>query len=253
MNDRFLINKTAVVTGAGQGVGQGIAISLAERGATVALLGRSLEKLETSRNLIEQAGGKAITIAVDVKNAGELAAAIERVVNETGGIQILVNNAQEVPLGALLAVAEEKIEAGWQSGPMATLRLMKLCYPYLRGDGVIINLASSVGMRWDMSGYGAYAAVKEAIRSISRAAACEWGAEGIRCNVILPHAMSPGLKTWTENRPQEAAEFIASIPLRRIGECKEDIGDFVSMLCSDHSRYVNGQTIALDGGQARVS
>ena len=67
MNDRFLINKTAVVTGAGQGVGQGIAISLAERGATVALLGRSLEKLETSRNLIEQAGGKAIAIAVDVK------------------------------------------------------------------------------------------------------------------------------------------------------------------------------------------
>ena len=116
MNDRFLINKTAVVTGAGQGVGQGIAISLAERGATVALLGRSLEKLETSRNLIEQAGGKAITIAVDVKNAGELAAAIERVVNETGGIQILVNNAQEVPLGALLAVAEEKLRLAGSPG-----------------------------------------------------------------------------------------------------------------------------------------
>ena len=65
--------------------------------------------------------------------------------------------------------------------------------------------------------------------------------------------MSPGLKTWTENRPEEAAEFIASIPLRRIGECKEDIGDFVSMLCSEQSRYVNGQTIGLDGGQARVS
>lgn len=253
MLDQFLKNKTALVTGAGQGVGQGIAISLAERGATVALLGRSLDKLQITLEIIEQAGGKALAISVDVKNPQDLVAAVERIVAETGGIQILVNNAQEVPLGTLLEVDEAKIEAGWQSGPMASLRLMKLCYPHLIGDGVIINLASSAGMRWDMSGYGAYAAVKEAIRSISRAAACEWGPEGIRCNVIMPHAMSPGLKWWTENRPEEAAEFIASIPQRRIGECKQDVGDFVSMLCSEQSRYVNGQTIALDGGQARVS
>lgn len=253
MLDQFLKNKTAIVTGAGQGVGQGIAISLAERGATVALLGRSLDKLKVTLEIIKQAGGKSLAIRVDVKNPQDLVAAVERVVAETGGIQILVNNAQEVPLGTLLEVDETKIEAGWQSGPMASLRLMKLCYPHLIGDGVIINLASSAGMRWDMSGYGAYAAVKEAIRSISRAAACEWGPEGIRCNVIMPHAMSPGLKWWTENRPDEAAEFIASIPQRRIGECKQDIGDFVSMLCSEQSRYVNGQTIALDGGQARVS
>ncbi|MEX1666665.1 SDR family NAD(P)-dependent oxidoreductase [Zhongshania arctica] len=253
MLDQFLKNKTAIVTGAGQGVGQGIAISLAERGATVALLGRSLDKLKATLEIIKQAGGKSLAIRVDVKNPQDLVAAVERVVAETGGIQILVNNAQEVPLGTLLEVDETKIEAGWQSGPMASLRLMKLCYPHLIGDGVIINLASSAGMRWDMSGYGAYAAVKEAIRSISRAAACEWGPEGIRCNVIMPHAMSPGLKWWTENRPDEAAEFIASIPQRRIGECKQDIGDFVSMLCSEQSRYVNGQTIALDGGQARVS
>tara|TARA_R110001592_G_scaffold40042_4_gene131634 strand:- start:13986 stop:14816 length:831 start_codon:yes stop_codon:yes gene_type:complete len=253
MLDQFLKNKTAIVTGAGQGVGQGIAISLAVRGATVALLGRSLDKLKATLEIIKQAGGKSLAIRVDVKNPQDLVAAVERVVAETGGIQILVNNAQEVPLGTLLEVDETKIEAGWQSGPMASLRLMKLCYPHLIGDGVIINLASSAGMRWDMSGYGAYAAVKEAIRSISRAAACEWGPEGIRCNVIMPHAMSPGLKWWTENRPDEAAEFIASIPQRRIGECKQDIGDFVSMLCSEQSRYVNGQTIALDGGQARVS
>ena len=253
MLDQFLKNKTAIVTGAGQGVGQGIAISLAERGATVALLGRSLDKLKVTLEIIKQAGGKSLAIRVDVKNPQDLVAAVERVVAETGGIQILVNNAQEVPLGTLLEVDETKIEAGWQSGPMASLRLMKLCYPHLIGDGVIINLASSAGMRWDMSGYGAYAAVKEAIRSISRAAACEWGPEGIRCNVIMPHAMSPGLKWWTENRPDEAAEFIASIPQRRIGECKQDIGDFVSMLCSEQSRYVNGQTIALDGGLARVS
>ncbi len=245
-----LKNKTAIVSGAGQGVGRGIALSLAASGASVVLLGRSLEKLNATLAVISEMGGSGLVISLDVKNSEELAQAVSTAVAEYGGINILVNNAQEVPLGSLLDVDESKIEAGWQSGPMATLRLMKLCYPHLRGDGVIINLASSAAKRWDMSGYGAYAAVKEATRSLSRAAACEWGAEGIRCNVIMPHAMSPGLACWTESRPEEAAEFIATIPLRRIGECKEDIGDFVAMLCSDACRYVNGQTIGLDGGQA---
>ena len=252
MAEQFLKNKVALVTGAGQGVGQGIALALAERGAAVALLGRSLDKLESTRERIAAAGGEALAISANVKSAEELAAAVERCVAELGGLQILVNNAQEVPLGNLLDVSEEAIEAGWQSGPVATLRLMKLCYPHLKGDGVIVNLASSAAMRWDMSGYGAYAAVKEAIRAYSRAAACEWGPEGIRTNVILPHAMSPALQWWTENRPEEAAEFVASIPMRRIGECKEDIGEFVASLCSDACRYVNGQSIALDGGQSRV-
>ena len=252
MAEQFLKNKVALVTGAGQGVGQGIALALAERGAAVALLGRSLDKLESTRERIAAAGGEALAISANVKSAEELAAAVERCVAELGGIQVLVNNAQEVPLGNLLDVSEDAIEAGWQSGPAATLRLMKLCYPHLKGDGVIVNLASSAAMRWDMSGYGAYAAVKEAIRAYSRAAACEWGPEGIRTNVILPHAMSPALQWWTENRPEEAAEFVASIPMRRIGECKEDIGEFVASLCSDACRYVNGQSIALDGGQSRV-
>ncbi|MEE2651830.1 MAG: SDR family oxidoreductase [Pseudomonadota bacterium] len=252
MAEQFLKNKVALVTGAGQGVGQGIALALAERGAAVALLGRSLDKLESTRERIAAAGGEALAISANVKSAEELAAAVERCVAELGGIQILVNNAQEVPLGNLLDVSEDAIEAGWQSGPVATLRLMKLCYPHLKGDGVIVNLASSAAMRWDMSGYGAYAAVKEAIRAYSRAAACEWGPEGIRTNVILPHAMSPALQWWTESRPEEAAEFVASIPMRRIGECKEDIGEFVASLCSDACRYVNGQSIALDGGQSRV-
>jgi meso-butanediol dehydrogenase/(S,S)-butanediol dehydrogenase/diacetyl reductase len=252
MAEQFLNNKVALVTGAGQGVGQGIALSLAERGAVVALLGRSLDKLEATREAIVANGGRALAISANVKSHDDLAAAVDRTVSELGGVQILVNNAQEVPLGNLLDVTEEAIDAGWQSGPVATLRLMKLCYPHLKGDGVIVNLASSAAMRWDMSGYGAYAAVKEAIRAYSRAAACEWGPEGIRTNVILPHAMSPALQWWTENRPEEAAEFVASIPMRRIGECKEDIGEFVATLCSDACRYVNGQSIALDGGQSRV-
>ena len=113
-----------------------------------------------------------------------------------------------------------------------------------------MNLASTAAKRWDAAGFGAYAAVKEGIRAITRAAACEWAEEGIRTNVILPHARSPGLAWWIENNPEESAAFIASIPMKRVGECEEDIGRFVAMLCSEASAYVNGQSIAIDGGQA---
>ena len=136
------------------------------------------------------------------------------------------------------------------SGPLATLRLMKLCYPHLKGDGCIVNLGSSAAMRWDAAGYGAYAAIKDAIRQFTRWAACEWGPDNIRCNVILPHALSPALASWAAARPEEAEEFRSTIPLRRIGDCEQDIGRFVAQLCSPGASYVSGQSIALDGGQS---
>ena len=249
----LLDTKVALVTGAGQGVGQGIALALAAEGARVAVTGRTLAKLETTCKLIEERGGQAIAVVCDVKSAESLESCVDAVMAHFGALNILVNNAQEVPLGTLEQVTDESFTAGWESGPLATFRMMKLCYPHLKGDGNIINLASAAGKRWDMSGYGAYAATKEAIRSLTRAAACEWGKDGIRTNVILPHAKSPGLAWWLENRPEEAAEFIAGIPQQRIGDCEEDIGRFVALLCSEGSSYVNGQSIALDGGQALIS
>ncbi|MBA6411919.1 SDR family oxidoreductase [Parahaliea sp. F7430] len=246
----LLQNKVALITGAGQGVGQGIALALASEGAKVVVTGRTLEKLETTCELVRERGVEALPLVCDVKDAQSMKETVEQAVAHFGALNILVNNAQEVPLGTLHDLDDEKFNRGWESGPLATFRLMKLCYPHLKGDGVIINLASSAAKRWDMTGYGGYAATKEAIRSLTRAAACEWGHEGIRCNAILPHAMSPGLEWWTTNRPEEAKEFIASIPQRRIGHCEDDIGRFVAILCSDYSAYVNGQSIALDGGQA---
>jgi NAD(P)-dependent dehydrogenase (short-subunit alcohol dehydrogenase family) len=210
----MLEGKIALVTGAGQGVGQGIALALAAQGGRVAVTGRTLEKLEATCEMIRQRGGDALAVQCEVKSLASLTACVETVVAHFGGLQILVNNAQEVPLGTLHEVSDDAFTAGFESGPLATLRMMKLCYPYLKGDGCIVNLASAAAKRWDMSGYGAYAATKEAIRSLTRAAACEWGAEGIRTNVIMPHATSPGLKWWVENRPEEAAEFVASIPQR---------------------------------------
>lgn len=248
----MLEGKVALVTGAGQGVGQGIALALAAEGARVAVSGRTESKLEETCRRIEERGGEALPVACNVKDRDGLAAMVDAVVDRFGGLQILVNNAQEVPLGTLDALTEEKFAAGWESGPLAVLRLMKLCYPHLKGDGSIVNLASSAGKRWDMTGYGGYAAVKEAIRALTRAAACEWGQDNIRANAILPHARSPGLDWWISNRPEEAEAFFETLPMRRIGECEEDIGRFVALLCSSGAGYVNGQSIALDGGQALI-
>jgi len=245
-----LKNKAAIVTGAGQGVGRGIALALAGEGARVAVTGRTLQKLDDTCREIRERGGEALALSCDVKSATDLEACVNRVVDAFGRLDILVNNAQEVPLGRLQEVTDDAFTRGWESGPLATFRLMKLCYPHLKGHGVIVNLASAAGKRWDMSGYGAYAATKEAIRSLTRAAACEWGPDGIRTNAILPHALSPGLAWWIDNNPEESAAFIATIPQRRVGDCEQDIGRFVVALCSDDSAYVNGQSIALDGGQA---
>jgi NAD(P)-dependent dehydrogenase (short-subunit alcohol dehydrogenase family) len=246
----MLSGKIALVTGAGQGVGQGIAFALSRHGAKLAVAGRTLSKLESTCTEIEKRGGVALPVEVDVKQLASLERCVETVMDGFGGIQILVNNAQEVPLGPLLGVSDEQFEAGWQSGPLATHRLMKLCHPHLQGDGCIVNLASTAARRWDATNYGAYAAVKEAIRALTRAAASEWGGQGIRSNVILPHAKSPGLAGWMEARPEEAAAFIATIPMGRVGECEQDIGEFVAFLCSPAAGYVSGQSIAIDGGQA---
>jgi meso-butanediol dehydrogenase / (S,S)-butanediol dehydrogenase / diacetyl reductase len=248
-----LKGKVAIVTGAGQGVGEGIAHALSKLGAKLVVAGRTLSKVEATAADLEANGGEALAVECDVNDAASLEALVNQTVAHFGGIQILINNAQEVPLGSLMDVTDDSFTSGFTSGPLATFRLMKLCHPHLKGDGCIINLASTAAKRWDMSGYGAYAAVKEGIRSLTRAAACEWAKDGIRTNVIMPHATSPGLAWWIENNPEESAAFIASIPMQRVGECEEDIGRAVASFCTDSFAYMNGQSVALDGGQAHVA
>lgn len=247
-----LTGKVALITGAGQGVGQGIALAIAAAGAAVALAGRTLEKVEATAAQIRERGGKAIALSCDVKSAADLAAIVEATVAQLGGIDVLVNNAQEVPLGRLEDVTDEAFLAGFESGPLASFRLMKLARPHMvaRGGGTMFNLASSAGVRWDMAGYGAYGAVKQATRVLTRAAAAEWGREGIRVLTIAPHAESPGLKWWIENNPDEAEAFFRTIPLGRIGKLEEDIGRAIVALCGPDMSYLTGATLPLDGGQA---
>jgi NAD(P)-dependent dehydrogenase (short-subunit alcohol dehydrogenase family) len=165
-----LEGRAALVTGAGQGVGRGIALALAAEGCAVAVAGRTGSKLRDVCGEIAGRGGAAVPVVCDVTHPEQIEACVEAVVERLGGLDVLVNNAQIVPLGTLLEVSDEDVEAGWRSGPLATLRLMRACHPHLRGGGSIVNLGTGAALRPDPVGYGAYAAVKEAIRALTRAA-----------------------------------------------------------------------------------
>ena len=119
-----------------------------------------------------------------------------------------------------------------------------------RGGGNIINLATGGAVRWDAPGYGVYAAAKQAIRSLSRAAAHEWAKDGIRVNTVAPLAMTPALKDWIAADPVVTKAFIDSVPMQRVGDPETDIGRAVVFLCSADAAYVNAITLSLDGGQA---
>lgn len=245
-----LDGKVAIATGAGQGVGRGIALALAAEGCGVAVAGRTGAKLEDTCAEIERRGARALPIVCDVGDAAQIEACVAEALKHFGAVDILVNNAQEVPLGRLLDVDDVAFESGWRTGPLAALRFMRACHPHLRGGGSIVNLGTGAALRADPVGYGAYAAVKEAIRALTRAAAVEWGPDGIRVNAIIPLANSPGMQGWVQARPEEARAFIATVPLGRVGDCESDIGRAVVSLVGPDLDYITGATLMLDGGQA---
>jgi meso-butanediol dehydrogenase/(S,S)-butanediol dehydrogenase/diacetyl reductase len=245
-----LDGKVAIVTGSGRGVGQGIALALADEGASIVVCGRTSETLAETAELIAGRGGQSISMVCDVMEADQIEGLVQYTVDEFGTVDILVNNAQVVPLGLLLDVPDDSFEAGWLSGPLATFRLMRACHRYLGDGGVIINLATSASLRPDPVGYGCYGAVKEAIRALTRAAAVEWGRDGIRVHAIVPLASSPGFEWWAADRPEEFEAFRATVPLGRIGDPETDIGRVVVFLCGPDSSYITGGTLLIDGGQA---
>lgn len=247
-----LAGQVAVVTGAGQGVGRGIALALATEGVDVAVVGRTAAKLEETCALLRARGVKAEPFVLDVSDTEAIPPTVQRVVDSFGGVDILVNNAYAGAYGPLLSMSDRAFQRGFRTGPFAAFAFMRACHPYMkaRGGGSIVNLVSSAMVRWDSTTYGAYAAAKQALRSLTRTAAVEWGPDGIRVNSIAPHALSPGLEAWTTANPEEAEEFVRSIPLGRIGDCEEDIGRAVVALVGPDLRYLTGATVPLDGGQA---
>jgi NAD(P)-dependent dehydrogenase (short-subunit alcohol dehydrogenase family) len=247
---RTLEGKRALVTGAGQGVGRGIALALASEGAAIALLGRTEAKLRGVEKEIAESGGSATVIVGDVTRSDDIDRAVTETVSALSGLDILVNNAQISAQGSLLSVTDEEYIACWESGPLATFRMMRACRPHLGAGSVVINMGSGTSANPLPVGRGVYASAKAAIATLSRVAATEWGPDGVRVLTVMPAATSPAAEAWAAANPDEYAHSLSSIPLRRLGDPVRDIGGVVAFLCSPAAGYLTATTIAIDGGQA---
>jgi NAD(P)-dependent dehydrogenase (short-subunit alcohol dehydrogenase family) len=249
----YFEGKVALITGAGGGgTGRNVSLAFAKRGVAVAAVGRTRENIEETVRLVREHGVKAEAYVCDVRDGARITEVVDEVGKAFGRLDFLLNNAGTAPIGRLLDVSDAEITGSYEDTGLASFRFMKACYPLLKasGDAVIFNFTSSATLRWDMAGYGAYGAIKTMVRQLTRAAAAEWGEDGIRALTIAPHVLSPGLQSWIDSRPNEAEQFFRTIPLRRVGDPALDIAEAIVGLCGPEFRYLTGATIPLDGGQA---
>jgi NAD(P)-dependent dehydrogenase (short-subunit alcohol dehydrogenase family) len=242
-----LDGQVAIVTGAGQGVGRGVALAVAGEGARVVVLGRTIAKCKAVVAEIEERGGEAVAERCDIEHRDEIEASVQRTVDRWERIDLLVNNAQTKVYRSLRKLTEADMQTMWQSGPLASFRFMQVCFPHLRETaGCIINMGSgsSILPQGTMAGY---AMTKEAVRVLARVGAVEWGRFGIRVNAICPLAETPGLEEF-DDATGARDQVTAMIPLGRWGDAETDIGSAVVFLASKNGSYITGTTLMVDGG-----
>lgn len=248
-SDGALAGRVAFVSGAGQGVGRGIALTLAGRGASVVLAGRTARKLDAVALEVRARGVEALTVVCDVGDRAQVDAAIAATVERFRRLDVVVNNAQSTAQGPIMDITEEDLELNWRTGALATLYVMQAAFPHLREKGgSVVNLGSTTAIE-GAPGFGAYAMAKEAIRGLSRIAAREWGPFDIRVNVVVPTALTPAAEDYARANPERFADTMAAIPLRRMGDPEQDIGRAVAALVSDDFAYLTGATLMLNGGR----
>ena len=251
MTDR-LAGRVAIVTGAGQGIGRGIALALAKEGAAVVLAGRTASKVEAVAEEISAFGAAALPVGCDVSDRAAVDAMVEATVAKFGRVDILINNAQDSLQRPLADTTVEDLERTWRTGPLASFHCMQACLPHLQvRGGSIVNTGSSTALQGDAT-FGAYVMAKEAIRALTRVAANEWGTYGIRVNTILPASLSPSAQEWSEKHPEAFAKVLRNIPLGRMGDPETDIGRAVVALVSDDLGYLTGSTLVLEGGRVTL-
>ena len=259
----FLTGKTAIITGGGRAVlsdgscgsiGYGIATAYAKEGANLVLTGRNVKKLEDAKEELERLYGvKVLAVQADVNAGADNKAAVEHVVKqaveEFGRIDVLINNAQASASGVTLADhTTEQFDLAIYSGLYATFYYMQACYPYLKEtQGSVINFASGAGL---FGNYGqcAYAAAKEGVRGLTRVAATEWGADGINVNIVCPLAWTAQLENFQKAHPDAFKANVKMPPAGHYGDVEKEIGRACVQLASPDFKYMNGETITLEGG-----
>lgn len=250
MTSQVLANRSAIVTGAGAGIGQGVALRLAAAGARVLVAEFDPERAEETQAAIAAAGGQSEIFIVDVTEESQVQAMVAQCVARFGAVDILVNNAYSgYGMARIETMPALWFEHNFKINFWAARWSMLAAFPHMRAKswGRIINMCSLNGVNAHM-GSADYNSSKEALRAFTRTAAREWAGYGICANIICPAAESFAFKIFASIQPETAAATTAANPMRRMGDPQADIGGVVVFLASEDARYLTGNTLFVDGG-----
>ncbi|MGU3438205.1 SDR family NAD(P)-dependent oxidoreductase [Actinomycetes bacterium M1A6_2h] len=241
-----------VVTGAGRGLGEAIALDVAREGSLVVLAGRSVGPLENVKSAIEAQGGTALVHATDVTDAGSVADLFEDAEKTYGQIDVLVNNAG---IASQVNLADLD-EAEWDRIFDTNVRGMFLCSREAgrrfaqTGSGRAVNVASVFGLL-GRPGFSAYCASKGAVINFTRSVSAEWARFGAQMNAVAPGYFATDINAELREDPAALAKVTRRIPARRMGT-PDELANVVSYLALKAPDFLTGQTIAVDGGEASV-
>ena len=244
-----LTGKTAIVTGGGRGLGRAISKALSQAGALVALADMNQSDMDETTRLVQQGGGKAVSILCDVSQSNSVESMFVKALKEFGKIDILVNNAGLAWRKLLMDETEEN----WNRMIGVNLTGLFHCcravgsHMISRGSGKVINIASTSGMEGEI-GYTAYTMTKAGVILFTKSLALEWASYNINVNAIAPGWFHTPLTDPLTKDPVRFKEIMRGIPKGRLAN-PDEIGPLVVYLASSASDFMTGSIIPLDGGQ----
>ncbi len=243
---RPLEGKTALVTGAGTGIGRAIAHAFGAAGATVMLAGRRREPLESVRQEVEAAGGMAHLHVADVSEQPQAAGLVEAAAKTLGRLDILVNNAGRTYDQLILRMKWDELEKTLATNLQSMFYTCAAAGKVMLGQrsGSIINITSVVALTGN-AGQSAYVASKAGVIGLTKSLAQEFGSRSIRVNAIAPGFIETEMTASLTDELK--AQYLSRVPLRRFGTADE-VARVAVFLGSDAAAYMTGQTLAVDGG-----
>ena len=241
-----LKGKVAVVTGAAQGIGQAIAVSLAQEGADVAIADLDASRCQETVQSVEEAGAKSMAVSVNVGEWEQAKGMVDAVLKEWGKIDILVNNAGITRDGLLMRMKEEDWNAVLQVNLTGTFYCAKAVLPSMskQRNGRIVNIASIVGAIGNV-GQANYAASKAAVVGLTKTIAREYASRNVTVNAVAPGFIDTAMTQQLSPEVKEA--LLNQIPAKRLGQAS-DVAEAVGFLCSDKAGYITGQVLHVNGG-----